>query len=314
MNSSAQEGNTPVYIYEIPIQISRELCDYLDSIKIWEHLALNQFQFRPEELQTPRLYESRGASPSDCLLTMWSNRGNHKIMELFVVLHRENLVRAMEILKPLIDRSYHYLISNAKLKSTASSQSAQQKPTPNEPWRIIRMLSKEGSDPSLITEIQNLAREMSVPRIDFEELTKCTNNWQSTLGKGGFGNVFSGEWKKTKVAIKQLNFTTDFKGGIKNSVGMIVNEMKLLNSCRHANVLQVYAFSIDEIPCLVFELMAGGNLHSRLKTSNPAKKLSWRKRFNIAMESCRGIQYLHTFSNKILFHGDIKPMNILLDR
>lgn len=28
---------------------------------------------------------------------------------------------------------------------------------------------------------------------------------------------------------------------------------------------------------------------------------------------CRGLQYLHTFKEKPLIHGDIKPANILLD-
>lgn len=301
--TSQEEGKTPVYIYEIPILIRRHLCDYLDSLKVWETLAIDHFQFNKSELLPPRSCEARGESPSDFLLNMWSNRGNHKIIELFVVFRNAELPEAMEIIKDLVDKRYHKLIKMNKTKPT------------NEQWRILHILSKEGSDPELIKDVKDLVGQMSVPRIDFEELQFCTNNWKSTLGKGGFGCVYSGEWKKTKVAIKQLNFSENPKGGMKSSVRMIVNEMRFMNSCHHSNVLQVFAYSIDEIPCLVFEFMAGGSLHSRLKTKDASKKLMWRKRFDIAMESCRGIQYLHTFQGPTqLIHNDIKPMNILLDR
>lgn len=285
------------YIYEIPISIRRPLCDYLDSLKVWETLAVDHFQFNKSDLLGPRSCENRGESPSDCLLNMWSDRGNHKIIELFVVFKNANLPEAMEVIKDLVDKKYHKLIGAKKS---------------SEQWKILRILSKEEE---LIKEVKDLVDQMSVPRIDFEELRMCTNNWQSTLGKGGFGCVYSGEWKKTKVAIKQLNFSENPKGGMKSSVRMIVNEMRFMNSCHHSNVLQIFAYSIDQVPCLVFEFMAGGSLHSRLKTKDPSKKLLWRKRFDIAMESCRGIQYLHTFQGRRhLIHNDIKPMNILLDR
>lgn len=303
--TSHQEDNPPIYIYEIPIRIRRPLCDYLDSLKVWEKLAIDHFQFNKSDMLAPRSCERRGESPSDYLLTMWSNRGNHKIIELFFVFKYAKLPEAMDILKDLVDKRYHKCISIGNPKPN----------TTNNQWKILRILSKEGGEPELIKEVKDLVDQMSVPRIDFEELKMCTNNWQSTLGKGGFGCVYSGEWKKTKVAIKQLNFSENPKGGMKSSVRMIVNEMRFMNSCHHSNVLQVFAYSIDEIPCLVFEYMAGGSLHYRLKTKDSNKKLFWRKRFDISMETCRGIQYLHTFQGLTnLIHNDIKPMNILLDR
>lgn len=301
---------TPVYIHEIPIGVRKSLNSYLDSLtpNLWESLAVEHFQFNQNDLHAPR----KNTSPSDYLLDMWSNRGNHKIIELFVVLKNAGLLNGMEILKDLVDKKYHQWLAVDKPKPISSTTPTKT----NEEWKIIRVLSRENGDPELVEEIKNLGRLMSVPMIDFMALQECTNNWQNTLGKGGFGCVYAGEWMKTKVAIKQLSFSENSKAGIKSTVRMIVNEMKLLNSCRHANVLQVYAFSIDETPCLVFELMTGGSLGSRLKTTDPKEKLSWEKRLTIAMESCRGIQYLHTFQGpkQPLIHGDIKPMNILLDR
>lgn len=47
--------------------------------------------------------------------------------------------------------------------------------------------------------------EACTPFITNEELKEATENWSETniLGRGGFGVVFKGMWKNTKVAIKR---------------------------------------------------------------------------------------------------------------
>jgi interleukin-1 receptor-associated kinase 1 len=44
----------------------------------------------------------------------------------------------------------------------------------------------------------------TVSEIPFHELEKATSSWNENniLGKGGFGTVYVGEWKETKVAVK----------------------------------------------------------------------------------------------------------------
>lgn len=67
----------------------------------------------------------------------------------------------------------------------------------------------------------------------------------------------------------------------------------------------------DVEPCLVYQLMTGGSLETKLLRA--AATLGWKERMDIAIGTARGLQFLHTFSVKPLIHGDIKPANILLD-
>lgn len=152
-----------------------------------------------------------------------------------------------------------------------------------------------------------------IPRISYAELREATNNWsqQHILGAGGFGTVFHGVWKYTKVAIKRIKAQDTLSAKIQ--IQQSLNELRYLNSCRHDNILPLYGYSLDDDvePCLVYQLMAGGSLETKLLRSGGT--LRWNDRLQIAIGTARGLQFLHTFSEKPLIHGDIKPANILLN-
>lgn len=154
-------------------------------------------------------------------------------------------------------------------------------------------------------------------RIPYDELKVATGDWnpKAILGSGGFGIVFRGKWKMTDVAIKRIEYrghTADEKEAIKIEMQQILNELKHLNNCRHDNVLPLYGWSYGGAePCLVYQLMTGGSVESRM--ANKRNPLNFRQRVNIAIGTATGLQFLHTFSSKPLIHGDIKPANILLD-
>lgn len=88
-----------------------------------------------------------------------------------------------------------------------------------------------------------------------------------------------------------------------------------LTNSRHDNVLPLYGYCFDDAgKCLVYQYMAGGSLEFRLHGCKARENpLSFKKRKEIAQQTACGLQYLHTFHEKPLIHGDIKPANILLD-
>lgn len=156
----------------------------------------------------------------------------------------------------------------------------------------------------------------TIPLISYDELKLATDNWNKSniLGCGGFGTVYKGRWKYTDVAIKKIEYKkasqTRASQNEKIQINQSLNELRFLNSCRHDNVLPLYGFSMNgEHPCLVYQYMAGGSVESRLRSKN----LTFKQRIRIALGTARGLQYLHTFNDTPLIHGDIKPANILVD-
>lgn len=125
-----------------------------------------------------------------------------------------------------------------------------------------------------------------------------------------------GVWKNTEVAIKKIRQKgSDSDGSYKLQLEQSLQEIRILNSRPHENILSLYAYSIDgEAPCLVYQLMKNGSLEDRLLLRQNTEPLIWLQRHEIAKGIARGLQYLHTIGEKPLIHGDIKSANILLDK
>ncbi|XP_052744872.1 serine/threonine-protein kinase pelle isoform X3 [Bicyclus anynana] len=160
-----------------------------------------------------------------------------------------------------------------------------------------------------ILDDEFLRQVSAIPMLKYEDLKEATNNWSESnlLGRGGFGQVFKGEWKLSLVAVKKLS-----SNDAKNKE--LIREM-CLNQYRHDNILPLYGYSLGgPEACLVYQFMAGGSLEQRLRHRSAHPPLSWSQRYRIAHGVARGLQFLHTMAGTPLIHGDIKPANILLDQ
>ncbi|KAK6022983.1 kinase domain protein, partial [Ostertagia ostertagi] len=160
-----------------------------------------------------------------------------------------------------------------------------------------------------------LQNTLTVP---YTDLQVATSNFadENILGKGGYGVVYVGEWKHTKIAVKRF-MSTGTKGAQiqRERLRQSLQELKTLAKFRHDNILPLYAFSLEgPEPCLVYQYMSNGSLEDRLLCRHGTPPLSWTQKREIAEGTACGLHFLHSIGSVPIIHGDVKSANILLDR
>ncbi|XP_037876561.1 serine/threonine-protein kinase pelle [Bombyx mori] len=332
-----------MYIYELPPEINKELCRLLDNFDYWEELAGNYMMYTAMDvIEIKEKARHQGISPTEYLLECWGQK-NHRIEELFVLLYRMKHIPAMRRLTGVVHERFHRLLhkleaGNGQDGNNARTGGAQRATTSSDSVPLPVILFDQGirqapsssglngrspsADTSSATSTSTdtssaqydkydeiLRKVSAIPKMSYEELRLATDDWseRNLLGRGGFGQVYKGEWKLLGVAVKRLR---DNEGRDQE----LVREM-CLNQYRHDNILPLYGYSLGgPEACLVYQLMAGGSLEQRLRPKDGAAPLSWAQRCRIMCGVARGLQFLHTMTGSALIHGDIKPANILLDQ
>ncbi|XP_050282017.1 probable LRR receptor-like serine/threonine-protein kinase At1g06840 isoform X4 [Quercus robur] len=144
----------------------------------------------------------------------------------------------------------------------------------------------------------------------YGEMALATNNFNSSsqVGQGGYGMVYKGILADgTLVAIKRAQ-----EGSLQGEREFLT-EIELLSRLHHRNLVSLIGLCDEEgEQMLVYEFMSNGTIrdHLSVKSKEP---LSFVMRLKIALESSKGILYLHTEADPPIFHRDIKASNILLD-
>ncbi|MED6158707.1 hypothetical protein PIB30_035247 [Stylosanthes scabra] len=143
----------------------------------------------------------------------------------------------------------------------------------------------------------------------FEELRKATNEFKEVLGQGAFSTVYKGvsfDHTRNHIAVKKLN------NMVKENEEEFKTEVSTFSRTNHRNLVQLLGFCNDgEHRMLVYEFMSQGSLASFL--FDTSERPSWSQRMQIALETARGILYLHEECSTQIIHCDIKPQNVLLD-
>ncbi|KAK4608243.1 hypothetical protein RGQ29_001873 [Quercus rubra] len=149
---------------------------------------------------------------------------------------------------------------------------------------------------------------MNLRSYTYGELTEATNGFREELGRGAFAKVYKGvlEYEERKlVAVKRMNDM------VKEGDLEFKAEVSAIGRTNHRNLVQLLGFCNEgQHRLLVYEFMSNGSLASFLfGVSRPY----WYQRIQIALETARGLFYLHEECRTQIIHCDIKPQNILLD-
>ncbi|GMG98697.1 hypothetical protein Nepgr_000537 [Nepenthes gracilis] len=139
----------------------------------------------------------------------------------------------------------------------------------------------------------------------YEELAKETDNFSmaNKIGQGGFGAVYYAELRGEKAAIKKMDMqaTREF-----------LAELKVLTHVHHLNLVRLIGYCVEGSLFLVYEYIENGNLNQHLRGSG-RDPLTWSNRVQIALDSARGLEYIHEHTVPVYIHRDIKSANILID-
>ncbi|KAL2577204.1 hypothetical protein AAZX31_16G129400 [Glycine max] len=158
--------------------------------------------------------------------------------------------------------------------------------------------------------LREAAGDSTVPLYPYKEIERATSFFSEKhrLGTGAFGTVYAGHLHNDEcVAIKKIKYRDT------NSVDQVMNEIRLLSSVSHPNLVRLLGCCIEGgEQILVYEYMPNGTLSQHLQRERGGV-LPWTIRLTIATETANAIAYLHSANDHPIYHRDIKSSNILLD-
>ncbi|CAH8392384.1 unnamed protein product [Eruca vesicaria subsp. sativa] len=179
---------------------------------------------------------------------------------------------------------------------------------------LYRKLSRNRTTPSdlALTSPQHY----QCRRFSYTQLRRATNSFSDStqLGHGGFGTVYKADLPSgTSLAVKVM----DSSAGSLQGEREFHNELSLSSHLTDSpHVVSLLGFSEDRRNrrlVLVYELMANRSLQDSLLGLKCVELMDWSKRFEIATDVAKGIEFLHHCCDPPIIHGDVKPSNILLD-
>ncbi|XP_058750415.1 probable LRR receptor-like serine/threonine-protein kinase At1g06840 [Vicia villosa] len=170
---------------------------------------------------------------------------------------------------------------------------------------------KNSSDPCPNQRSSKISMQIDGTRaFTYEELSAATSNFDNNaqIGQGGYGKVYKGILSNgTVVAIKRAQ-----QGSLQGEKEFLT-EIRILSRIHQRNLVSLIGYCDEEgEQMLVYEFMPNGTLRDHVSVTSE-KPLTFAMRLKIALESAKGLMYLHTEADPPIFHRDVKSSNILLD-
>ncbi|KAJ8453996.1 hypothetical protein ONZ45_g19480 [Pleurotus djamor] len=155
--------------------------------------------------------------------------------------------------------------------------------------------------------LQRLSNNPS-PEIPHWSVTSLEVNFDpdeeaTCIGRGGFGNIYKGEWNGLVVAVKEM-YSEDARMLDRSNMKAILHEIKIWSRLTHPHVLPFYCACLEaNKPFMVSRYCPNGNALEFLR------KYPEYQRIPMLHEISLGMVYLHSQS---VIHSDLKASNILI--
>ncbi|XP_071691805.1 probable serine/threonine-protein kinase SIS8 [Rutidosis leptorrhynchoides] len=160
---------------------------------------------------------------------------------------------------------------------------------------------------------RSTGNESTLSEVSLDDVADCEIAWEDiTLGEriglGSYGEVYRGDWHGTDVAVKKFlnqEITPE-------SLEEFRSEVRIMKRVRHPNVV-LFMGAVTRAPHLsiVTEFLPRGSLYKLLR--RPNNQLDYRRRLRMALDTARGMNYLHNCS-PVIVHRDLKSPNLLVDK
>ncbi|KAM3321091.1 G-type lectin S-receptor-like serine/threonine-protein kinase LECRK2 [Capsicum chacoense] len=172
---------------------------------------------------------------------------------------------------------------------------------------LLYVIKFKGKYPKKLSAYQAVPG-VNIRSFSYNELEEATNGFEEQLGTGAFSTVYKAvlndEIRKV-VAVKKLHKTV-----AEGEQGFLA-EVNSISRTNHKNLVQLLGFCNEgQHRLLVYEHMEAGSLADLLFKES---RLSWSPRVKVAIDTAKGLCYLHEECSTQIIHCDIKPQNVLLD-
>ncbi|PHT52090.1 hypothetical protein CQW23_06552 [Capsicum baccatum] len=149
---------------------------------------------------------------------------------------------------------------------------------------------------------------VNIRSFSYNELEEATNGFEEQLGTGAFSTgykaVLNDDNEKIVAVMKLHKTVTEGEQGF-------LAEVNSIRKINHKNLVQLLGFCNEvQHRFLVYEHMETGSLADLLFKDS---RLSWSQRVQVAIDTAKGLCYLHEECSTQIIHCDIMPQNVLLD-
>ncbi|KAJ3675416.1 hypothetical protein LUZ60_004458 [Juncus effusus] len=163
---------------------------------------------------------------------------------------------------------------------------------------------------------QELPPPIEVQELPFFEIRKKTNNFDKNflIRKGSHAEIYKIILEDKSIVIKKLQ-----KSSKQADNAEFLKQVSIASRLKHENFVELLGYYVNgENRLLAYEFSQIGSLHDILhgargaEGSKPRIVLTWQQRIRIALESAKGLEYLHV--GPCITHKDIRSSSILLFR